>query len=43
MKDTVEEKVLNLQNEKKDLYNEIVEGNGGVSSLSDEDIAYLLS
>ncbi len=43
MKDTVEEKVLNLQNEKKDLYDEIVEGNGGVSSLSDEDILYLLS
>ncbi len=43
MKDTIEEKVLNLQEEKKDLYNEIVEGNGGVSSLSDEDIKYLLS
>lgn len=43
MKDTVEEKVLQLQNQKKDLYNEIVEGNGGVSSLSDEDIKYLLS
>lgn len=43
MKDTIEEKVLNLQQEKKDLYNEIVEGNGGASSLSEEDIKYLLS
>ena len=43
MKDTIDEKVLNLQREKKDLYNEIVEGNGGVSSLSEEDIKYLLS
>lgn len=43
MKDTVEEKVLDLQNQKKDLYNEIVEGNGGASSLSDDDIKYLLS
>ncbi len=43
MKDTIEEKVLNLQQEKKDLYDEIVEGNGGASSLSDEDIKYLLS
>ena len=43
MKDTIEEKVLNLQQEKKDLYDEIVEGNGGASSLSEEDIKYLLS
>lgn len=43
MKDTIEEKVLNLQNIKKDMYNEIVEGNGGASSLSDDDIKYLLS
>ncbi len=43
MKDTIEEKVLNLQEEKRNLYNDIVEGNGGVSSLSDEDIKYLLS
>lgn len=43
MRDTVEEKVLNLQKQKKDLYDEIVEGNGGVSSLSDDDIKFLLS
>ena len=43
MKDTIEEKVLNLQKIKKDMYNEIVEGNGGASSLSDDDIKYLLS
>lgn len=43
MKDTVEEKVLKLQTQKKDLYNEIVENNGGASSLTDEDISYLLS
>ena len=43
MKDTIEEKVLNLQQEKKDLYDEIVEGNGGASALSEEDIKYLLS
>ena len=42
MKDTVEEKVLHLQEEKKNLYDEIVENNGGVSSLSDEDISFLL-
>ena len=43
MKDTIEEKVISLQQEKKDLYDEIVEGNGGASSLSEEDIKYLLS
>ena len=43
MRDTVEEKVLSLQKQKKDLYDEIVEGNGGVSSLSDDDIKFLLS
>lgn len=43
MRDTIEEKVQNLQKQKKDLYDEIVEGNGGVSSLSDDDIKFLLS
>ncbi len=43
MKDTVEEKVLNLQEIKKDIYENIIEGNGGASSLSEEDIKYLLS
>lgn len=43
MKDTVEEKVLKLQDQKKDIYNEIVENNGGVSSLSDDDISFILS
>lgn len=43
MKDTVEEKVLNLQEIKKDIYENIIEGNGGASSLSEEDIRYLLS
>lgn len=43
MKDTIEEKGLSLQEKKKDIYNQIVEGNGGVSSLSEEDINYLLS
>ncbi len=30
MKDTLEEEAFNLQQEKKDLYNESVEGNSGL-------------
>ncbi|MBP5230549.1 MAG: SNF2 helicase associated domain-containing protein [Clostridia bacterium] len=41
-KDTVEEKVQTLQQMKIDMFNEIIEGTGGVSRLTDEDIAYLL-
>lgn len=37
------EKVLTLQKQKKDLYEEIVEGNGGASTLSEDDIKYVLS
>ncbi len=42
MKDTIEEKVLTLQEKKKDL-SSIFDNAEGKSSISDEDIAYLLS
>ena len=42
-KDSIEEKVQILQERKKDLFDEIVEGSGGAGKLTDEDIDFLLS
>ena len=43
-KDTIEEKVIKLQEAKKDLMDKFIgEGEKGVVSLSDEDIKFLLS
>ena len=43
-KDTIEEKIINLQLRKKQLAEELVtEDDGFVKSLSEEDIAYLFS
>ncbi len=43
-KDSIEEKVINLQKKKAELVNAVISTNeGSVSSLSDEDISYLLS
>ncbi len=43
-KDSIEEKVLNLQKKKAELVNAVISSkDSGVSSLSDEDISYLLS
>lgn len=42
--DTIEEKVLSLQEKKKELYNTIIKsGKDGISGLKKEDIDYLLS
>ncbi|MBQ9416878.1 MAG: SNF2 helicase associated domain-containing protein [Clostridia bacterium] len=41
-KDSIEEKVHTLQQMKKDLFDTIVEGTGGASKLSEEDIAFIL-
>lgn len=42
--DSIEEKVVNLQNTKKDLFDNVVKtGSENISNFSDEDIAYLLS
>ena len=42
-KDSIEEKVQILQEKKKDLFDELVEGSGGAGKLTDEDIDFLLS
>ncbi|MCR5078865.1 MAG: DEAD/DEAH box helicase [Bacilli bacterium] len=42
-KDSIEEKVQILQEKKKDLFEELVEGSGGAGKLTDEDILFLLS
>ncbi|MBP9213315.1 MAG: SWF/SNF helicase family protein, partial [Chitinophagaceae bacterium] len=43
-RDTIEEKIINLQQRKKQLAEELVtEDDGFVKSLSEEDIAYLFS